>query len=88
MKIVIVWDVAPRGFIINRHFGGTCRSHLPDRKRERGEVLDCNSYCLNTFPRVISSNQKMEATCSSETSVCNKPTQHHIPEDGILHTRK
>jgi hypothetical protein len=27
----------------------------------------------------------MEATRSSETSVYNKPTWHHIPEDGILY---
>jgi hypothetical protein len=27
----------------------------------------------------------MEATCSSETSVYNKPTRRHMPEDGILH---
>jgi hypothetical protein len=28
--------------------------------------------------------RSMEATCSSETSVNNKPTRRHIPEDGIL----
>jgi hypothetical protein len=26
----------------------------------------------------------MEATCSSETSVYNKPTRRHIPEDDII----
>jgi hypothetical protein len=26
----------------------------------------------------------MEATCSSETSVYNKPARRHIQEDGIL----
>jgi hypothetical protein len=26
----------------------------------------------------------MEETRSSETSVYNKPTRHHIPEDGIF----
>jgi hypothetical protein len=29
---------------------------------------------------------KMEATGSSETSVYNKPTRRHIPEDDILHS--
>jgi hypothetical protein len=28
----------------------------------------------------------MEETCSSETSVYNKPTRSHILEDGILHS--
>jgi hypothetical protein len=28
----------------------------------------------------------MEATRFSETSVYNKPTRRHIPEDGILHS--
>jgi hypothetical protein len=30
----------------------------------------------------------MEATCSSQTSFYNKPTQCHIPEDGILHSHR
>jgi hypothetical protein len=42
-------------------------------------------YCLTIFlSRDISSNLKMEATRSSETSVHNKPTQRHTPEGGIL----
>jgi hypothetical protein len=32
-----------------------------------------------------SSTLKMETRRSSETSVYNKPTWRHIPEDGILH---
>jgi hypothetical protein len=35
--------------------------------------------------RGISSALKMEATRSSETSVYNKLTRRHIPDDGILH---
>jgi hypothetical protein len=34
--------------------------------------------------RVISSAPMMEATRPSETSVYNKPTRSHIPEDGVL----
>jgi hypothetical protein len=30
----------------------------------------------------------MEATRSSETSVCNKRTRRHVPENGILHSRR
>jgi hypothetical protein len=45
-----------------------------------------NNRPSNTFlARVISSTLKMEATRFSETSVCNKPTWRHIPEDGILY---
>jgi hypothetical protein len=38
-----------------------------------------------SLARVISTTLKMEATCSSETSVYSKPTRRHIPEDGQLH---
>jgi hypothetical protein len=38
--------------------------------------------------RVISSTLKMEVTRSSETSVYNKPTWRHIPEDGILQCQR
>jgi hypothetical protein len=40
------------------------------------------------FDRVISSTLKTEETRSSETSVYNKPTRHHIPEEGILHSHR
>jgi hypothetical protein len=36
----------------------------------------------------ISSTLKMEETCSSETSVYNKPTRRHIPDDDILHSHR
>jgi hypothetical protein len=43
----------------------------------------------NTFPRsCISFTLKMEATCSSERSVYNKLTQHHIPEDILRNFHK
>jgi hypothetical protein len=34
--------------------------------------------------RVEEITQAMEVTRRSETSVCNKPTLRHIPEDGSL----
>lgn len=40
------------------------------------------------FARDMSSTLKMESTCPSETSVYNRPTRGHIPEDGILHNVK
>jgi hypothetical protein len=43
------------------------------------------SYRLRLFlARVISSTLKMEATRSSETSVCNNPTRCHVPGDGSV----
>jgi hypothetical protein len=35
--------------------------------------------------RVISCTLKMEVSRSSETSVYNKPTWPHVPEDSIVH---
>jgi hypothetical protein len=34
------------------------------------------------------STLKMEATRSSETSVYNKPTWRHVPEDDIVHNHR
>jgi hypothetical protein len=31
---------------------------------------------------------KMEATCSSETSIPTGTTRYHIPDDGILHSHR
>jgi hypothetical protein len=79
-KNSVSWDVAPCGFIINRRFGGTCRLHIQDR-RNTASVSNRLTLFLS---RVILSTLKMEATCSSETSVYNKPIRRHNPEDGIL----
>jgi hypothetical protein len=70
--------VALFGFVINRHFGGTCSLHLQVR---------CN-FLTHFLARVISYALKMEVTCSSETSVYNKLTRRHIPKDGILYSHR
>jgi hypothetical protein len=42
--------------------------------------------CLLVFAELISSTLKMEAICSSETSVeTQRITRRHIPEDDTLH---
>jgi hypothetical protein len=47
------------------------------------------SFRLTLFlARVISSILKIDETRSSETSVYNKPTRRHIPEDGIAHSHR
>jgi hypothetical protein len=41
--------------------------------------------CLLVLAEIISSTLKMEAICSSETSVATQQTtRHHIPEDNTL----
>jgi hypothetical protein len=70
------WDVEQCGFILNRRFGETCR-------------LLSVSYRLKLFlARVISSTLKMEGARSSETSVYNKPTWRHIPEERIIRSHR
>jgi hypothetical protein len=67
-KNAVFCDVTPCEFIINRRCGGTCRLNLH----------------LLFLSRVISFTLKMQATRSSETSVCNEPTWRHIPEYVII----
>jgi hypothetical protein len=37
LKNSVFWYVVPCGFIINRHFGGTCRLHLQGRRNTASE---------------------------------------------------
>jgi hypothetical protein len=74
MKSIIFWDMtscSPLSF--NRRFGGTYR-------------LDLLATCLFAgFAEPISSTLKVEAICSSETTVeTQRTTRHHIPEDDTL----
>jgi hypothetical protein len=52
--------------------------------------MNCSQSVRNhitlSFAHFISSTLKMKVTCFSETSVYNKPTRRHVPEDGILHS--
>jgi hypothetical protein len=70
MNNTFFWDVAPSGFIINRRSEETCRTHLQGRRNNAS----------------VNSTLKMEVTSSSETSVYNKATRLHSPDDGILYT--
>jgi hypothetical protein len=74
IKNPIFWDLASCGFSIKRRFGRTCLGQYA-----------CNHLTIS-FARDISSSLKMETKRSSETSVYNKHTQHHIPADGIIHS--
>jgi hypothetical protein len=77
MKKAVFWEVAPCAFIINQRFRGTCRLHLQGRinNTKKWKVLDS---CKQT------EYSSKTVRTSSKMSVYNKPTWHHIPEDGIL----
>jgi hypothetical protein len=73
---------------VNGRFGGTCHLHLHSRRishaRNQHEAGSRQSSCL-----AYSSTLKMEATCSSETSVDFKLTTWRCkPEDITLHNRR
>jgi hypothetical protein len=82
VKDAVFWDVAPCGFIIVRRLGGTCRLNLQGRRNNAGE--EKSRWWLPDSLLVTLSPLRMEATRSSETSVYNKPTQHHC----ILHSHR
>jgi hypothetical protein len=60
MKSIIFWDMTPCSLSFNRRFGGTYRLHLQGQRYR--------------FSKPASMQVKMEATCSSETSVESQRT--------------
>jgi hypothetical protein len=73
MKSIILWDITPCSPLsLNRRFGGTYRILLA-------------TFLLAGFAEPIYSTLKIEAMCSSETSVgTQRTTRRHIPEDNTL----
>jgi hypothetical protein len=74
----MIWDIN-HGMKINRPFGGPCRFHLQDRRinqsRNQREIGDKQMFSI----------LKMEAICSSETSVnFQLTTRRYIPQNRIL----
>jgi hypothetical protein len=74
-KSIIFWDITPCSQLkVNRRFGGT------------SELAACfhAGFLIGLLLTL-----KMEATCSSETSVDFQRTiRRYIPEDGALHNRR
>jgi hypothetical protein len=76
LKSIIFWDITPCSPLsANRRFWGTYRLHLQGRR-----------YNFSKKPATKQVVLKMEAICSSETSVdTQRTTRHYIPEDYTLH---
>jgi hypothetical protein len=67
----------------NSRLGGTYRLHLQGRRNKLPPA------CSLLFAELISSTLKMEAKCSSETSVeTPRAARRHIPEDDSLHNHR
>jgi hypothetical protein len=81
MKSIVFWDMTPCSSLCsNRCFGGTKRLHLQGRRK----VQQTNEQSGGTLLD-FSSTLKIEALCSSETSVATqRTTRRHIPEDDTL----
>jgi hypothetical protein len=91
MNSTIFWDITPCSLLrVSRRFGRTYRLHVQGRKinrarnqresRWQAELVSCLAYFLTL---------KMEAICSSETSVGSQwTTRRYIPEDGTIHNHR
>jgi hypothetical protein len=94
-KNYILWDIPPCiPLKVNRRFKGTCRLHLQDwrirQARNQNETAAGTPLLTSCFMLVsclsFSSILKMEATCSSETSVdFQRNTRRCISENRTLH---
>jgi hypothetical protein len=81
MKSTIFWDITPCSLLsVNRRFGETSRLNLHSRK-----ISWARNQCESRWQEAYFLTLKMEARCSSETSVhTQQTTRHFIPEDGTL----
>jgi hypothetical protein len=80
LKSTIFWDITPCSpFSVNRRFGGPYRRQRRGRKNKLSKKPG--------LKQVVS--LKMEAICSSETSVdTQRTTRRYIPENGDLHNHR
>jgi hypothetical protein len=86
MRSIIFRDVTPCSLLrCNRRFGGTYRLHLQGRRKNFQQEPACHLLTCWFLLKMFSSTLKMEAICSSETSVASQQTtRRHIPEDDTL----
>jgi hypothetical protein len=72
MKSTISWDVMSCSLLnVNLRFGGTYRLHLQGRKNKFGKKPAFKQVASWFLAGLIFLTLKMEAVCSSETSVDN-----------------
>jgi hypothetical protein len=95
MKSTNFWDITPCSLLsVKWRFGGIYRLHLQGRKHINSAKNQGESRCLPPVFTLVScltyfSTLKMEATCSSETSVdTQQTTRRYIPEDGTLYNHR
>jgi hypothetical protein len=89
MKSIIFWGMMPCSLLsMKRRFGGTYRLHLQGRRHnfsKNQEASRWQEFCLLVLGKIIFSTLKMEAICSSETSLdTQQTTRRHTPEDDTL----
>jgi hypothetical protein len=89
-KSAIFWNITPCSPLsVNRRFGGTYRLHLQGLKNKLSNHSACHLLSRWFLAEVIFSTLKMEAICSSETSVDTQlTTRRYFPEDGTLHNHR
>jgi hypothetical protein len=85
MKSTIFWDITPCSALkVNRRLGGTYHLHLQGRRIRSA----CHLLLQWFLARLIFWTLKMEAICSSYTSVeFQRTIRRYIPKDCILQTR-
>jgi hypothetical protein len=78
LRRVVLWDITSCSPLkVNQHFGRTWCLHLQALLATCFKLVSCSAYSWTL---------KMEATCSSETSVDFQRTTHrYIPEHRTLH---
>jgi hypothetical protein len=86
MKSTIFWDITPCSPLkVNRRFGGTYCLHLQGRRISRARRLCLSPAYTLVSCAAYSTTLKMDAICSSETSVdFQRTTRCYIPEDSTL----
>jgi hypothetical protein len=92
MKSTIFWDITPCSpSNVNRLSGGAYRLHFQGWRISRARNQRESKWQAEFFAScsAYSSTLKMEAICSTETSIdIRRTTRRYIPEDSTLHNHR